>query len=481
MKRLVLFCLLMLFTVSAGAADRPPAFAGSFYPGNAAEIKASIKSFFEMVKADFKADKDVVGIIVPHAGWIYSGQTAAEGFSAIQGQKFANCIFVGVDHRTGANSIGLWPKGSFLTPSGKTPIDTQLTQALLQSGLETNQGQHIQEHSLEVLLPFYQYLYPEQPAIFISCGGPPQNGFKLGKILREVIAGVKGRTLLVVSTDWSHYHSSSRAKELDDKGIAAVLQLDATELLERCRRGESELCGLNGVISAIEVFKDSQAEVKLLAQTDSSAASGDKKQVVGYAAIVLQSDKAHFNSQKSEDKAVMNFEKEALRAVRQTLEAHLNQKPLPDFKFSDSKFSEKRGIFVTLKKHGELRGCIGYIIGYEPLKDAIPQMAISAATRDPRFNPVTASELKDISIEISILSPMQEVKDISEIKIGRDGLLLQLGSRSGLLLPQVPLEWNWDLDEYLENLCHKAGVPPGAHLNPQARLQRFSADVFGEE
>lgn len=177
----------------------------------------------------------------------------------------------------------------------------------------------------------------------------------------------------------------------------------------------------------------------------------------------------------------MNFEKEALTAVRQTLEAHLNQKPLPDFKFTDSKFSEKRGIFVTLKKHGELRGCIGYIIGYEPLKDAIPQMAISAATRDPRFNPVTASELKDLSIEISILSPMQDVKDISEIKIGRDGLLLQLGSRSGLLLPQVPLEWNWDLDEYLENLCHKAGVPPGAHLNPQARLQRFSAEVFSEE
>lgn len=473
----------MLLTASVlQASERPALFAGSFYPKSPAQIKAAISGYLARTQAKAKiiADSDLIAIVVPHAGWIYSGQTAAEGFKAIEGEKFANCIFIGVDHRSGINAIGLWPEGCFATPLGQTQVDKKLNQLLLKKGLNSGELQHREEHSLEVLLPFFQQLYPRLEAVFISCGGPPQNGIKLGKILRETIAGLPGKTLLIVSTDWSHYHDAATAKKLDESGIEALLQLKTDELLARCQAGKTELCGLNGVLSAIEIFNDTGAETRLLAQSDSSQASGDTAQVVGYAAILIQTKKANLKAKKTEEQSKMNFEQEALNAVRQTLEAHLNQKPLPELKFSDPRFTEKRGIFVTLKKHGELRGCIGYIVGYETLNKAIPEMAISAATRDPRFSPVKASELNDLSIEISILSPMQEVKDISEIKIGRDGLLLQLGSRSGLLLPQVPVEWNWTLSEYLENLCYKAGLPPGAHLDPQAKLQRFSADVFGE-
>ena len=177
----------------------------------------------------------------------------------------------------------------------------------------------------------------------------------------------------------------------------------------------------------------------------------------------------------------MNFHKEALVAVRETLEHILAGKKKPKLSLSDPKFEEKSGIFVTLKKAGALRGCIGFVKGVEPLKYAIQDMAIAAATQDPRFSPVKLDELKDIDIEISVLTPMVPVADFAEIEIGKDGLMLICGPHSGLLLPQVATEWNWDTEEFLNNLCLKAGLPPGAHTYPEARLLKFSAEVFGEK
>lgn len=176
----------------------------------------------------------------------------------------------------------------------------------------------------------------------------------------------------------------------------------------------------------------------------------------------------------------MSFAIQALGAVRKTLESVLAGGKPPALELTDAKFDQWCGVFVTLKKHGELRGCIGLIKGVEPLRQALPEMAVAAATHDPRFPPVKLAELKDIDIEISVLSPMEKVTSPDEIVVGRDGLLLQRGGHSGLLLPQVPVEWNWTLDEYLHNLCMKAGLPPGSHLLPDARLMKFSAEVFGE-
>jgi len=176
----------------------------------------------------------------------------------------------------------------------------------------------------------------------------------------------------------------------------------------------------------------------------------------------------------------MSFAEEALQAVRKTLTEVLAGRPAPIFDFVDPRFKEHCGLFVTLKKHGELRGCIGLVRGIEPLSQAIGEMAVAAATHDPRFSPVRLNELPDIDIEISVLTPMSKVTDVSEIKIGRDGLMLQYRGHSGLLLPQVPIEWNWDVEEFLENLCHKAGLTPGSHLQPGATLLKFSADIFSE-
>lgn len=176
----------------------------------------------------------------------------------------------------------------------------------------------------------------------------------------------------------------------------------------------------------------------------------------------------------------MNFQEEALNAVRVTLNNVLAGKEKPILGFASPRFNDNLGVFVTLKKQGQLRGCIGFIRGVGPLGASIQEMAVNAAINDTRFPPVTLDELQHIEIEISVLTPMTEVNDISEIEIGKDGLMLIHGTNSGLLLPQVASELGWNIEDFLQNLCLKAGLPPGSHKIPEAKLLKFSADVFSE-
>jgi AmmeMemoRadiSam system protein A len=167
-----------------------------------------------------------------------------------------------------------------------------------------------------------------------------------------------------------------------------------------------------------------------------------------------------------------------LDLARNSIQTHHTREPLT--KPFDKDLSVKRGVFVSLHKHGELRGCIGYITGYKDLISSIIEMSCSAAFRDPRFNPVKQNELADIDIEISILSEMVLVNNIKEIEIGRDGLYLDHPYGSGLLLPQVPVEWGWDIPTFLKQICYKSGLSPSSWSDDKAKLYRFSAEIFSE-
>lgn len=174
-------------------------------------------------------------------------------------------------------------------------------------------------------------------------------------------------------------------------------------------------------------------------------------------------------------------EKETLlRMARETLQQYMTRGTIPEYEVTSPALQEAWGAFVTLQEHGQLRGCIGHMWSSEQLYRLVQQMAIAAATEDPRFEPVQQEELADIDIEISVLTPMQVVKDISEVEIGRDGLYIVAGPYAGVLLPQVATEWGWDRDEFLREVCFKAGLPANA-WNKGATLYRFSAQVFGEK
>jgi len=166
--------------------------------------------------------------------------------------------------------------------------------------------------------------------------------------------------------------------------------------------------------------------------------------------------------------------------ARQTLTAAVAHEPAPDLATDDPALLEPRGAFVTLKKAGQLRGCIGYIEPRVSLIEAVANNAQSAALRDPRFTPVTPQELADISIEISALTPLEPVADVEDIEVGRHGLVISRGPHRGLLLPQVPVEWGWDREEFLQQTCHKAGLPPEAWKQNDTELLSFEAEVFSE-
>lgn len=170
-----------------------------------------------------------------------------------------------------------------------------------------------------------------------------------------------------------------------------------------------------------------------------------------------------------------------LRLARQTIFNFLNNKEARQQDFFSENLKTKTGAFVTLHKQKNLRGCIGYVSGFKPAQEAIADLAISAAFNDPRFPPLTADEFDEIDLEISILTPLEKVKDIAEIEIGRDGLLIKRGLNQGLLLPQVATEYGWDVQTFLEQTCHKAGLPANAWQDKETEIEKFSAIIFSEK
>jgi AmmeMemoRadiSam system protein A len=169
-----------------------------------------------------------------------------------------------------------------------------------------------------------------------------------------------------------------------------------------------------------------------------------------------------------------------LSVARQAIEAAVTGAPAADTQTDDTDLKKVQGAFVTLKKQGQLRGCIGHIEGHLPLIETVNAMAVAAALEDPRFPPVRADELDDLTIEISVMSPIMQVNDIEEIQVGRDGLIVSAGPYRGLLLPQVAVEWGWNCEEFLCHTCLKAGLPEDAWQG-DVTIERFEAEVFGEE
>lgn len=169
-----------------------------------------------------------------------------------------------------------------------------------------------------------------------------------------------------------------------------------------------------------------------------------------------------------------------LEIARNAIAAKMNNQEIPEPKIDSENLRMKRGAFVTLKKHGQLRGCIGYIKAYKPLGETVQEMAVAAAFHDPRFPSLKPEELKNLTFEISVLSPFKRIKDINEIEVGKHGLYMVEGYKSGLLLPQVAIEYGWDRETFLKETCYKAGLPLDAWMDNATEIYVFSADYFGD-
>jgi len=473
---------LACYTNYLPAETRPPQVAGAFYPASQAELSQMIDGFLEQVPEQKIAGK-LIALIVPHAGYQYSGQVAAYAYKLLQGRRFDTVILIGPSHHAYINVASVWCDGDWETPLGKVPVDTAMAKAIAGENelFSCSVEAHWPEHSLEVQLPFLQKTLKSFKIVPILVSEPTLKNCRslAGAIVRQMNSGK--RVLLVISTDMSHYFPYAKASEMDHTALAVLAKQDAKTLDALMAKGACEFCGSGAVLTALAVA-DLLAPVKIsvLKYANSGDVTGDRDRVVGYSATAIYQEEP--TTKKGQNMLSKTQQKELLKIARQTVESYVQTGTVPEFKVTDKGLLEKRGVFVTLHENGELRGCIGYIMPIEALYLAVSKMAVEAATGDPRFSPVKPAELPQLEIEISVLSVPVSINNPEEIVMGTHGVIVRKGGRGGVFLPQVATETGWTREQFLDELCsQKAGLPADAWKNKDCELYTFSAQVFGEK
>jgi AmmeMemoRadiSam system protein A len=303
-----------------------------------------------------------------------------------------------------------------------------------------------------------------------------------GILAGALAAALKDRDdyLVIASTDLSHYHPYDQANAIDKHMITLLDIKKAKDLYEEAKLGICELCGIMPVTATLlAAEKLGFGGVKVLKYANSGDTYGDKTKVVGYLSAVVYNNGVEGGSRMLLNDAQR---KRLLQIARESLTSYVRDGKRNNFVEKDAVLNEPMGAFVTLHEKGELRGCIGNMVGRGPLYQTVADMAIEAATGDPRFPVLSPAEIDAVDIEVSVLSPMKKVGGPEEIKIPGNGVVIKRGFRSGVFLPQVATETGWSKEEFLSNLCaHKAGLAPDAWKDPATDIYVFSAEVFGEK
>jgi AmmeMemoRadiSam system protein B/AmmeMemoRadiSam system protein A len=445
---------------------KEPAVAGSFYPADPQELGRSVSEYLSRAGAR-RVQGRLIALVAPHAGYVYSGQVAAYAYRHITDRPVDTVILIGASHTAAYPGAAVYAAGSWRTPLGTVKINEKLAASLVneKAGVTFFRDAFAREHSLEVQLPFLQTTLRDFTIVPVLLGAATQASFahlaeRLTKVLRE-----NDRALIVVSTDLSHYHDAGAAATKDRKVIDAVMRMSVEDLQDLLARSDGEACGGNAVLLAMMVGRNLGATNGVLFRyADSGDASGDKARVVGYAAMGL-----YQTPLSEQQKRVL------LALARRTIVDHVSGRTAPEPDQQDPRLLANGATFVTINRNHQLRGCIGNIQPVMPLYRSVIRNAVAASSQDPRFRPMTPEELKDMQIEVTILSPLEPVADAKNIVIGSHGVYLEKGGRSSVFLPQVPVEQGWDLPTTLEQLCIKAGLPANAWKD--ARLYRFSADI----
>lgn len=465
---------------------REPVVAGTFYPDKPEILSRDVKRYLDQVKKE-KIEGDIVALISPHAGYMYSGQVAAYAYKWVEGKVFDSVVVVAPSHRALFKGASIYDRGGYRTPLGVVPVDVEFSKKMMEKRKEIQflPDAHSQEHSLEVQIPFLQVALKSFKLVPIVM--EPTWSWETCQYLASAIAeAVKGKSvLLIASSDLSHFHSYDEAVKLDKIVLNHIERFDPEGLNRDLKSRCCEACGGGPIITIMLAAKALGAnQGKVLKYLNSGDVTGDRSRVVGYAAGVFYKTVGGKEKMKDERKVGVDLglneeEKKTLHHIAKTvIENKARGKAVPDFKVESPVLKENRGAFVTIHKRRQLRGCIGYIEGHGPLHKTIEEMAEAAAFRDPRFTPVKEKELPDLELEISVLTPLKRIKDVNEIQVGKHGIYIKKGWYSGLLLPQVATEYGWDRQTFLEHTCQKAGLPSGTWKEKDAEIYIFSADIF---
>ena len=480
----ILSALIMMTTCSGQEKEskvRPATQAGRFYEAHPQRLAEEVDSFLSL-HAESKPIDNLAALIVPHAGYYFSGNVAATAYKCIDTKKAYKRVFLlGPSHHEWLNGASVNCEADYyLTPLGKVKVDRDVAAELMAADniLSYRPEAHDREHCLEVQLPFLQRCMKEVPPIvpiIIST-----NDFsKLQRIAEVLKPYFTDENLFIVSSDFSHYPSYEDACEVDAKTGKAIESGDVEQFInaieENARSAKRNLatsaCG-ELAIAALILMMDRSYEVKhLLYQNSGDVEDGDHNRVVGYHAFaILRGAEKTFSLSTDEKLILKNI---ALQSIKDSLDG----KSISKFSNLNSNLSTKCGAFVSLHKQDRLRGCIGHMAEDIPLCEVVAEMARAAAFEDPRFMPVTADELPDIDIEISVLTPMRRIKSLDEFELHRHGIYIRKGFRSGTFLPQVADEVNWTKEEFVGHCSQdKAGL--GWDGWRDAELYTYEAIVF---
>lgn len=455
---------------------RPPAVSGTFYPSDPDELAQTVDRLLEEAPPLSVAGR-LVGLIVPHAGYRYSGEVAATAFRLLQGRSYERVILIGPSHHHRFSGFALLHRGAMQTPLGAVPIDEETAIALVTdgNGFHVDWAVHAPEHALEVELPFLQRTLGAFRVVPVLAGDiDPTDATSLAAALRPLL---DKETLLVVSVDLSHYHAYEEAVALDRRGLDAVAARDPEQFVGLLRSGSTEVDAPVPLLASIRLAEQLGASIRELAYKNSGDVTGDRRRVVGYAAMAIVVPEG---TGEPSEPLTPEARRALLELARRTIEASVRRQPLPAVPTAVPEIAQPRGAFVTIERDHRLRGCIGYTQPVGSLAETVQQAAVGAALHDPRFKPVEPSELDHLDLEISVLSPPLPVTDPSRIQVGTHGLIIRKGRLSGLLLPQVATEYGWDRRTFLEETCRKAGLPPTAWQDPDVKIYLFTAEVFTE-
>ncbi len=472
---------------------REPYVVGKFYDANSVKLS----SYIDVVLKDAIPQKGGKprGLIVPHAGYPYSAQIAADAFNQAKGYGYDIVVILGTNHTVYPEECGyLYEGDGFKTPLGIAYIDPELNSQLSKKGgiFKYSNDAHLREHSIEVQIPFIQKLFPKAKILpIVVAANSLQTVEKMGNTLAEIL---KGRNFLIVaSSDLSHYPDFDVANIVDRETLKAIATMEIETIYNVARKGElksgvdTAACGLSPIMVLIQTMNQlASKKVSVISYANSGQAIiGEIDRTVGYGAVAFfegdyEKDISALELSKGSEKISPEDREYLLHLARETISNYLNYGVFSLPRITSDSLARKQGAFVTLTRKGDLRGCIGHMAEDTPLSVTVAKMALSAALEDTRFYPVSKEELKDIEIEISVLTPMKEIKNYSEIVIGRDGTVIQKGGRSAVFLPQVAPEQGWSREEMLEHLCMKAGLPSDAYKS-NCRFFTFQAIVFSEK
>jgi len=502
MKGILLFCLLMClvpFSIAGDEGVRPFLQTGNWYPASRSALSEMMNELFSGVP-EAGAKHRPRALIVPHAGLRYSGRCAASAFSLLKGWKIDRVIVLGVAHRAVLFGACVSDFRFDRTPLGDIPVDTKITAALGKlPGFQVNDRIMVNEHSIENELPFLQHVLKGRkfnivPVLF---GSVSQRQLKVfaGKLSRYVTE----TTLIVASSDLTHYgenygyvpfkdHIPERLKKLDMGFLNLAMKLDVNGLLRYKRKTGITACGFVPISVMMEMLKGRHVSARLVDYYRSGDENGNYSLSVSYGAVVFEDKKEKGEDRKMDEQPAVprqiSHENRVLllKLARKTLEAYTRSgKRLEvDLNTYPKELLVRRSVFVTLNKDGKLRGCIGNLGPGDLLPDSVADYTINAAASDPRFQPVQHNEVKDIKIEISVMTPFHEIPDYHQIRLGVDGVIISKGFYRAVFLPQVATETGWNLDEFLSHLSMKAGLPADAYKKPGMTFSVFQAEVFSE-